>query len=110
MTEYVMSREVFDLLATTVEDRDGSSLRANYTGRGMWTADTCVGLVTDGLDGLVQFVVRVAVAALEQPAGSDTRDRLVEVMDQLEYGRTRWDSLGQDVIYYWPHLCVDGAS
>lgn len=108
MTEHVMSREVFDLLAGTVEDREGSSLRANYTGRGMWSADTCVALATDGVTGLVQFVIRVTGLVHDLPG--DDAERVAEVVDQLEYGRTREDQLGRGLVFYWPNLCVDGAS
>lgn len=108
MTEHVMSREVFDLLASTVEDRDGSSLRPNYTGRGMWSADTCVALVTDDLGGLVQFVIRVT--GLVQDLPGDDAELVAAVVDELEYGATRQDQLGRGLVFYWPHLCVDGAS
>lgn len=107
MTEHVMSREVFDLLAGTVEDRDGSSLRSNYTGRGMWSADTCVALATDDLWGLVQFVIRVT--SLIQDLPGDDAERVAEVVDQLEYGPTRQDQLGRGLVFYWPQLCVDGG-
>lgn len=107
MTEHVMSREVFDLLAGAAEDRDDSSLRSNYTGRGMWSADTCVALVTDGLSGLVQFAIRVTGLVAQLPP--DDAERVAEVVDQLEYGRTREDQLGHSVVYYWPNLAVDGS-
>jgi len=108
VTEHVMSREVFDLLVQLAEDRDGSSLRSNYTGRGMWHADTCVALVTDRLDGLVQFVIRATgLVAQELP---ERAELVAQVVDQLEYGHTRQDQLGRQVVYYWPHLCVAGES
>jgi len=69
-------------------------LRANYSGRGMY-GKTCVGLIHDTLDEVINFVY-----AVRQYDGGDS--------GLLEGGLQ--DSMGHSTITYWPRWSVEEES
>jgi hypothetical protein len=107
--------EVLEDLVANVFDR--ASVRASYTGRGMWGAEHCLGVVVDGVGELVQFVLAVETTArrLRDLAEEDESheyvlviEELLTFLDALENGGTptTQDRMADQVIYYWPRVQV----
>lgn len=103
-----------DLVANTFDD---ASVRRHYNGRGMFSAEVCLGVVVNGVDELVRFVLGVQTTAryLEHDGDQDEDSgdqrvcrELLTFLDALENGgtRTRQDGMGTQVIYYWPRVQV----
>jgi hypothetical protein len=102
-----------DLVTNTF---DTASVRYDYSGRRTY-GRTCLGLVCDGVNELVQFVLGVQQTAtyLERDGDQDENSEdqrvcrdLLTFLDTLANGNTSTlqDDVGTQVIYYWPRVEV----
>lgn len=109
-----LSASTFEVLRDAVEDTGtGASLRANYSGRMMY-GDLCLGLVCHQPTQLVQFVFTLQRVHDEHDGVNSTaHQQLVHELSalilELEPGftPTRQDSMGHDLVYYWPGVAVE---
>ena len=74
--------------AACAADLGGEAVRPEYSGRAMYGA-TCLGIVHDSLDQLIDFVVAMAE-------------------DGVSLRGARQDSMGHSTITYWPGVQVEG--
>lgn len=85
-----------DALRIFCEDNE-INFRDNYSGRGMY-GRSCIGIVGSAKDLMILCV------ALFQREG-DVSDAVAEVgLDP--WLDIHWDSMGMDMIYYWPDISV----
>lgn len=83
--------DLIDVLREVCDDLDSESFRDDYSGRGMY-GHTCPGVVSD-LD-LIDFTATL----YEVVTARGFKPRAV----LLALGSTRSDSMGMNVIHYWP--------
>jgi hypothetical protein len=84
-----MSREQFEDL-----ESEGFDLREDYSGRGMFGRE-CIGLTGDVTD-LVRFTLRITDPENEWRVSNN--EWLLDI---------RSDSMGYDMIFYWPAVSVE---
>lgn len=90
MNKKIFPREVWDELQGDFD------LREDYTGRGMWGADTCPGL-TGSLVDLLRFWAGLSYWAWE----NEDFDLAHELA-----GAVQSDNMGHETIYYFPGWTV----
>lgn len=86
-----LSRELIEDLTS-----EGFDVREDYSGRGMF-GRTCFGIVGDPGD-LIRFVLRTQDVEEDTPWWKTDRSWITHV---------RTDSMGHDMIYYWPTVSVE---
>ena len=92
-----ISTEAFEALKDAAESHDGSVL-SDYSGRGMFGA-TCLAITCSSLNDLIRTILKA-----QELAGGPT-----DITDYiLNGGNMRQDSLGRDMVYYFPGLSVEG--
>jgi hypothetical protein len=81
-----------DALDDSANDWDYGDIRDEYSGRGMY-GDTCLGLVFRRYKDTFAFFV--SVAALDEP------------LARVLAAKACWDSMGRDVIVYFPGVQLE---
>lgn len=108
-----LSRATFEVLRDAVEDKQLGVLTGGYAGRMMYGA-LCLGFTCDGPTQLVQFV-RTLTHVHDEHDGVNyhVAQQLVQELSafllELDAGHTptRQDSMGHQVVYYWPGVAVE---
>lgn len=92
-----MTQAIAELIRYVAEDgNEDTSFRNNYSGRGMYGRE-CVGIVgsEDDCKALMAEVIKEAHARGDEVEFDDVVDMM------FDYSQ---DSMGLDVIIYWPHI------
>lgn len=116
MSDLELSQATWEVLTQRVEDAAGDlgALRT-YSGRGMYNRE-CVGLVVGDVGELLRFVLDLGYLEAEydginSEVGQRVWNDVNALVSALASGglATAQDSMGHDVIYYWPSVAVEST-
>ena len=86
-------------------EEEGVSSYVDYSGRGMY-GRKCIGIV-----GSAKDLMRFTLILIEQQKIVESDDSYVEIMSETDtrtihedWLEARWDNMGSDTIFYWPHI------
>ncbi len=85
-----------------IANRLNSSLRIDYSGRGMFSAK-CIGFEVDSGPGPAGFAIKLVRKILSSDLAHDSN--LKDILDNMEDAHT--DGMGMGAILYFPNLRAD---
>ncbi len=93
-------KEIVELLRRVVDDADNVSIRNDYSGRGMY-GKSCVGITGSKAYCMTVIgeTIKLAYSLSAVQEDDVDGDSVVDVLMNFEQ-----DSMGYDVIIYWPHM------
>lgn len=100
--QIAVTRDQLDQAADQLHD--DIEIRTNYSGRGMYDAQ-CVGVVVSSLSLAVEFTVALARVLAETDGDHADIDAVQERVADIA-DRMATDSMGYDMIAYWPNMTL----
>ena len=97
-----MTEGLWNMLYQFTETVDLEMVRY-YSGRGMWSGDYCFALEVGNLSPAMELIQ--ASGRLLQAEEESLTDKQIRLL--RNFTDVRWDSMGLDVIVYWPEISVD---